>query len=238
MSFEFELPESLPTSNRVTEPGFYHCVVTEIDEQPRDRNDALIEGFKPTFEVLDGTVRANGVCTQRGCTYEQTLFSARPGQKEGAIKWNKAKQAAFLIATGLVTKDQLGKSVKINLADALQKQVVVNIVPKNDDSGYLEIAWANIYAVDDPKVAAVPKDVVALRLIGKESAAAPAANATAPANGNGTTKAAAKAPARTAPNPATTPDPNNANPARGTTATGSTGTTSNATVAAGGDWKL
>ncbi len=235
MPFEFELPETLPSSSRVQEPGFYHCVVTELDEEPRDRSNALMEGFKPTFEVLDGTARVNNVCTQRGFTHEQTLFSAKPGQSEGAIKWNKAKQAAFLIATGLVSKDQLGKSVNINLADALQKQVVINLVPKNDDSGYLEIAWANIYAVDDPKVAAVPKDVAALRLIGKESAAAPAASAAAtPA------KAPAKPATRSTPNPATTPDPNNANPARGQTSTGSTGAAaaSNATVAAGGDWKL
>lgn len=236
MEFEFDLPETLPSNNKVQEPGFYHCVVTEIDEQPRDKNNALMEGFKPTFEVLDGTARVNNVCTQRGFTHEQILFSPKPGQSEGGIKWSKAKQAAFLLATGLVNKDHLGKSVKINLADALQKQVVINLVPKNDDSGYLEIAWANIYAVDDPKVAAVPKDVAALRLIGKESAAAPAANATAAA-----AKPAAKASTsarNTAANPALTPDPNNANAARGQTSTSPSGATTNATVAAGGDWKL
>jgi hypothetical protein len=228
MAFTLDLPETIPSSSRVEEPGTYHVVVTEVEEEPRDKSGALLEGFKVHFEVLDGTTRVNNVCSQRGFTHEHMFFTPRPSDSEGSIKWNRAKQAAILLATGLTSKEQLGKSVQVNLADMQQKQCVINLVRSNRDERYLEVAFANIYAVDDPKVAAVPKDVAALRLIGKEAAAAPApTTAAAPA------KPATKPAARSTPNPATTPDPNNANPARGQASTNPT-----TTVAASGDWKL
>ena len=56
------------------------------------------------------------------------------------------------------------KGAKIDLNDALNKQVVLK-VKRSKDGQYINLDGANIYAVDDEKVAAVPKNVAALRLI-------------------------------------------------------------------------
>lgn len=197
MSFEYDAPDEMPKSNFLEAPGTYHCAVSDVDEQPVNDNHMAIDGFKVSLEVLDGTVRHNNVCTETGKTVDVIFFNGKPTDKDGG-KFAKQKQFAFLVAAGLASEADLAKRLVIDLPKAKGRQIVVTFEADERNPKYLRIAGTKIYAVDDPRVAAIPKDAKALALIGK--APKPGAAAASPAksaNGNGN--------GASAPKPAATP---------------------------------
>jgi hypothetical protein len=137
------------------------------------------------------------------------LFSVRGDETEKGLKWKKAKQAAFLVAAGLAKKEDLGKNVEFDWQNAVQNQIVIE-VQKQQDSEFVDVTFANIFAVDDPKVAAIPKDKALLKLIGKEHAAPGAAvtngakSTTKPATNTAAKSGPAPTPPATGNAPATT----------------------------------
>ena len=180
MSMRFDLPPELPSSNYLEDPGTYHMVVTNVEEEPvSETSSKVINGFRVTFEVLEGTVRNAKGCTDIGKTLALIFWHPSPTDTENGRKWASAKQAAFLIATGLATQKSLGGSVDVNLSDAIQRQVVMS-VEKGKDDKFLQLSYANIWAVDDPHAEKFPKNQKALALIGKAApspSASPAAKA-------------------------------------------------------------
>jgi hypothetical protein len=208
----FDMPEKISSSNFLKEKGKYHVVVTAYDLEPRNKNNELIEGFTVDFEVLEGTVRHNNICTEVGKTYQHTFYNVAPNDSEKQKERKNAQRAAFYIATELATKADLGKQIKFDINDCLNRQCVIELQFKNkkDDvtgewipTEFLEIAYANIWAVDDRYAAATPKDIVALKIIGKEHAATNGAPATAKSATNGTAKAASTKTSATKQEPAT-----------------------------------
>ena len=160
--FELECPEDIDgQSNFLTEPGTYHAVVIAVDEAPTSKAGVLLEGFRVEFAVLDGTVAG-----QKGKQFDIMFFKPKLTDKNGG-EFAKRKQARFAIATGILPRAEPGKRVTVDLQQANGLQLVVELEHQKDmttgePTKFLQLAWANIYHVDDPAVAKVPKDATAL----------------------------------------------------------------------------
>lgn len=170
MSFEFDAPESLPTGggNWLDKPGTYHLVVTAVDEEPISRKKELISGFKVDFQALEGTVRdADGKFTEEDKTTDIVFFNPKITDKNEGL-FARQKQAAFFVATGLMTEDQLGKSgIKIDLKQAVGRHVIATMEEETSGQGkkFIRLAYADIFHIDDPRAANFPKNEKAMSLI-------------------------------------------------------------------------
>ena len=169
----FELPSeedmAAGSGNFLQAPGMYHLQVVSVNESPVNRStNAAIDGFEVELVALEGDNAKKTI---------DVLFHAPKMSSKDGGKWAKNKQAAFLIATGLVDETKLGKSVQVDLQDAVNRQCVAEFeLGKANDKGkqYLQLAWANIYHIDDPRGANCPKNVAALGIIPKTQRRDPA----------------------------------------------------------------
>lgn len=182
MPTAFDMPsqEDMATGgNYLAEPGTYHMQITHVDEQPTSKGSTAIDGFRIELSVLEGQHKDKET--------DIIFFNPKQSGKDGG-KWARNKQAAFLIAAGLVTEQQLGQRVEIDLKSAEGRQVVVELeLGEANDKGrqFLQLAWANIYHVDDPRVATVAKNAAALGIIPKQLRRDPASFATGKKDGSG-----------------------------------------------------
>jgi hypothetical protein len=134
-------------TDRLSVPGWYHMSVVEADVN--DDKGLPIDGFRVEFAALDGP-NANK-------TFKMTFFNPSLKQKEEAQKWSSRKQTAFLVATGLMTESQLASDVEWDTEDVKGRQVVMHLQEddreENKGKGYLQLAYSDIFHVDDPRVA-------------------------------------------------------------------------------------
>lgn len=169
MAMAFEAPEDLSSgdSNRLSEPGTYHLIITNVREG-EGPNGKPCDGFTFEADVLAGTTEG---C--HGKTVKETIFAPNFKSSDDAQKMSRKKLAAFFIASDAMTPDQLGKSVNIELSEAVGKQIVAEFdrQMEKDAQGkytvptkYIQISYANIYHVDDPDVKDVPKHKEALKM--------------------------------------------------------------------------
>lgn len=149
--FQFEMPEKLDVpSTRLEKRGKYHCLVNSVldGEDPRGNP---IEGFTVYFSVLGGSEDRKEAI--------QIFFSG--GASEYFVSLNKSLQAKFLIATNLVNPAKKGERVLVDLKKAVTSQVIVDFgVYKSKKDGNEYMTVKDIWHVDDPRVADVPKDDV------------------------------------------------------------------------------
>lgn len=174
MSFDFDTSEDVQGGGGfLSEPGTYHVTITNILDGVGKKGKPLEHGgFTVEADVMSGTVK--------GCEsakWSETLFAPN-GSSEKGDEWAKKKITAFLLAVDLMTPSQLGKPISVELSDAIGRQFLVRLQKEMDFNGetgkydlpgkYLEIAFANIYHVDDPEVKDIPKNGDAIGLIPKE----------------------------------------------------------------------
>lgn len=162
MSFVFDAPEVDDFESGglwLSEPGTYHCSVSEVNESPTNKDGEPLDGFKVKLTALAGTV-----ADQKERTVNLLFFNPNMSSKDGG-KFARRKQAKFLYATGLLNENQLGQRVEIDLQHALGRQVIATL---EKDGNFLQLSYDNIYHVDDPQASKFPKDEAALRLIPKE----------------------------------------------------------------------
>lgn len=166
MPMTFETPtaeEMVNEGGYLDTPGTYHLCVTEgIEGMARQ---TAIDGFSLECDVLGGTVE--------GCEGKKTsltFFSPKPDGKPMGRK----KIGALLTAVNAMDPNDLGRSVNVEIEDLAGEQFVVTLAQqmKPDDNGnytiktkFLEVNYADVYHVDDPEVAAVPKDEDAIGMI-------------------------------------------------------------------------
>jgi hypothetical protein len=185
-------------AERLGEPGWYHMMVNHADIN--SRKGEPIDGFRVEFAVQHGS--------ESGKTFEKTFFNPRLSDSEKAQAWAARKQTALLIAAGFMTESQLASDVDFDTDDMMGRQVVIHLVPddqeQNRGKGYLDLAFADIFHVDDPRVAEKkialnpqvlgllppalrrdPKSFDLEKLTGKKQVAGAAAGAGSAANGNG-----------------------------------------------------
>lgn len=165
MSFVMETSEEIGGSASdlyLQQPGTYHCVVRDIQEGRGPKGNP-INGFMVELSVLDGTVEG-----QKDKQHNLLLFSPDLSKSASSQEWSKKKQTAFVVATGLLDLSRLGQRVEIDLQQAIGRQIVLTL-QENEHEGRknLELAYANIYHVDDPRAAKFPKDKEALGIVPK-----------------------------------------------------------------------
>lgn len=183
---EYQTGDNFDAGGSFKIPGRYHLIVDYAEENPTDRNgqprpDVMYEvGFK-----IVGAANPAHVDKK----IDQISFFAPKGtEKDGGVFIRK-KSDRFLLAVNLLQPDDIGKSKSINLAQAAGQQLCAEFALS--EKGYMQIAFANIYHVDDPEAADIPKNEKLLtiidpscRRVGQKPASAsttPAA-ATAPIN--------------------------------------------------------
>ena len=165
MSFTLDTTEDIGGSageKYLTEPGTYHCVVVSVDEGKGPKGNP-INGFTAELAVLDGTVAG-----QKDRETSVTFFSPDASKSEASQEWNRKKQTAFAIATGLLDLAKLGSKVEIDLQEAVGRQLVIQLAHADDDKKFLQINYANIYHVDDPRAEKFPKSKEGLAIVPKE----------------------------------------------------------------------
>lgn len=127
--------------------GWYLFTVTDAFEGKRQTKDG--------FEMMDGISIETAVVggDHDSKRFTLNLWDPKLSSKDQG-KSAAQKQAAFLIATDVITPNDLGKEVEYDAADSIGAFFVAELVAgKPTDSGkvYLELAYSNIYHVDDPR---------------------------------------------------------------------------------------
>jgi hypothetical protein len=125
------------------EPGKYHAMLLHADENPVDKDKNPIDGFKIQFLVMAGD--------QKGKQMDLTLYNPDMSKSEKAIAFAERKQTACLIALGLLTEQQMGQEVVVELANAMNppRQFFIEL-EKQEGKEFLSLCYANIYHIDDP----------------------------------------------------------------------------------------
>lgn len=152
--------------NWMSEPGIYHMLVVESTEQPTKRDGSPISEAicRVTLSCLAGTVDG-----QRDNGFDLTFWHGKPGDEKSQAYATK-RLDRFFLATGLMTRAEIEQKVlkDIELADANGRQLVLELEERESATTgkkFLDLKFAEIYHVDDPAVASVPKDAAALKLI-------------------------------------------------------------------------
>jgi len=164
-TFEFDAAETLaPETTRLSKPGKYHVCITEV--RTEQKNGESIDGFQIECDVMAGDHPE-----EAGSTLSLTLYNPS-GDNEASRRIAKQAQTAFFIATCQIDPNALGKPCKIDLADANGRQIIIDVDRQKKKEGgklvdtkYMKVNYSNIYHVDDPEVAKVPKDMETIGLI-------------------------------------------------------------------------
>lgn len=147
------------------EPGTYHCIVMETNEQPSTKAGALIDGFQVKFAALAGTTSG-----QEKKEIELIFWNAKLTDTEKQQAMSEKKQNRFLEAVGLLDRHQEGE-LEIELNQAVGRQCVMTLVYKQkknekgeyvDDTTGLQLSYADIFHIDDPEAASFPKNEKAI----------------------------------------------------------------------------
>lgn len=168
MAISFDAPEEMQgESPYVNEPGHYHFIVTKVNEGAGP-SGTMIDGFSFELDALGGTVE--GVL---GKIRTETLFMPDLSQSDKSQLAARRKLAAFFIAADLMKPSDLGKPCNIDVAKVVGRQIIIELereMEKDTEGKYtkptrfLRIAYSNIYHVDDPAVAKVPKNMDAFNM--------------------------------------------------------------------------
>lgn len=161
---EMDMPEKMEQEgNFLAEPGTYHFAVLAVDEQPTSKDGRPLDGFKVHCCAMDGTTAG-----QQKREIELMFFAPKMSDKNNG-EFAKRKMARFAAACGILPAATPGARVSVDLQQAAGRQFVAEVERGTDAAGnptkFLQLAWANIYHVDDPAVAQVPKDAAALGLL-------------------------------------------------------------------------
>lgn len=133
--------------------GVYHFIVEEAKDGIKMNIEEAFDGFSVRLKVLHGP--------EEGKTTYINLMDGQESHKDGGKACN-AKQCAFLVASNLLTPDQLkGAQFSFDEQNSIGAQIIADFrLGKPNDKGkrYLELHYSNIYHVDDPRSASVAKD--------------------------------------------------------------------------------
>jgi hypothetical protein len=166
---KYRAPETVETGggNWLTQPGTYHVVITGADEEPHNAKGELMDAFRITAQALEGTVKdEDGMFTEKDKTVDLMFFNPKLTDKNEGL-FARQKQARFFLATGLLTEEQLGTEVDIDLENAVGRQVVLTLEEQDGkgDRKFLSLHFADIWHIDDPAVAKFPQCVASKKLI-------------------------------------------------------------------------
>jgi len=188
--FDFDLsdmpenPESLNSAGNRPTPGRGMAIVTKYEEySQRSKGKA----HTVTLEIVAWAVLSNGTwvvsTADNGRTHDENIYHEDPTGK----KFWQRRCLTLAIAAGVVTVDQYqrakaeGRGLSFDLHNAVGRPIMVEFIEepdKNDPAkkylrvGNIGLGW---HHVNDPKVAAWPKDLQRLQRMGITATAAHAA---------------------------------------------------------------
>lgn len=217
MPLDFDAPEDAAAGggNFLTTPGTYHFVVSHVDERAKKNDGTPVDAICIHATVVDGTTRKDGVCTEREREVKLTLHDPKPTSKDGG-EFSRKKQARAFIALGAMKPADLGKrGIRIDLTQCVGRQFVAKIEVKDGERGgkFADLAYADIWHIDDPEAASYPKSEqaiamipTALRLPVEAFAALKGASGASGSNGSAGSSPAASTSTHAAPAPSTNID--------------------------------
>lgn len=140
--------ESIYLEHTAANAGKYVLRVVDAHEDGRPTKDGIepINGFSVECEVV-----GNG--DNDGKKINLTLFNGKISSKDGG-KFAMQKQFALLVATDVVTPNQLGTEFEYDPVNSVNSLFVVELAlgqPTDNGKQYLEIHYSNVYHIDDPR---------------------------------------------------------------------------------------
>ena len=168
---KYRAPETVETGggNWLQQPGTYHIVITGADENPTNAAGGPIDGFRITGQALEGTAKdEDGKFTEKDKTVDLIFWNPKLTDKNEGL-FARQKQGKFFLATGLMTEDQLGSDVDIDLEDSIGRHVIVTLeeTEGTGDRKFLQLHFSSIWHIDDPAVAKFPQCAKSKGLIPK-----------------------------------------------------------------------
>jgi hypothetical protein len=169
---EFELEENYddPTSKWLSMEGTYHLYINKYMENVTNKDGEPMNCFCIEVEAMDGTARQDGKFLQAGRTKELNFFWPGDDTSDKGRAMMMKKISRLYLATGLVPPGTKGK-VSVDREDMQGRQFIAKLVYEDDEAkskGWLQISYADVYHVDDPEVATIPKQAELLAEIPKE----------------------------------------------------------------------
>lgn len=149
--------------------GTYHVVVNKVAEGESIKGTP-IDGLTVVFEVMGGTSEG-----QQGKTHTESFFL--PTLQDTKPEMKLRRFTAMAIAGNVLKPEQLGTDADIPFIEMIGHQMLVkfNHQMEKDGNGdytieteYLQVAYSDLFHVDDPAVKDIPKNADALSIIPKE----------------------------------------------------------------------
>ena len=129
-----------------------HVQVADVDMNPKKKDGNMMTGAigKLTFMVLAAD-QESAVKKTTG----EIFFPPKQDSKDGG-KFSQKKLTRLFVALGLMSPSDVGKNVDVPFESAKGRQIIAHFT-KNKD-GFFQIAWADIYHVDDLDKQSVPRN--------------------------------------------------------------------------------
>lgn len=173
MAIQVDMPEEIKEGggNFLRAPGRYHFAVIETDESPmtHQKPPQPFDGFRIEAAVLCGP--------EKGKQHEFDFRTPMPTWSEKGIEMGRKKIAACMVATGFAGPENMGKGMTVELKQCVGRQFFAEVDFEKDEDGndkvsengkkFLQLAWSNIYHVDDPMAKDFSLDDKALALLPK-----------------------------------------------------------------------
>lgn len=137
-------------------PGRYHVVVTEVTDIVNDQTQETV-GFELKLQVADGTV-----ADQKLKSFKQKYYLPSSSHKDGGVFASKQLKALCLVS-GLVSPTATNRA-QIDFAQLTDLQFICDVKERKfkdrdgNEGKTIEIAGLNMWHVDEPEVANVPKN--------------------------------------------------------------------------------
>ncbi len=162
-----DAPQSNENSPYVRKPGRFHVIIMAQEANPaKPDNSGYVDGFEVTFGVVAGTE-----ADQFDKSTSSVFFNPNEDQKDKGV-FCARKIDRLMKAACLVGDTEAGQEVSVDLADLINKQVVIELCEKknspqakNPNGTHIELAWDRIWHIDHPEVKDVPKNEDFLALI-------------------------------------------------------------------------
>jgi hypothetical protein len=166
-TYEFDTTEDIGggggagSGNYCKVAGWYHATVATFSPG-RSKKGEPIKGIYLEFDVSAGTVEG-----QENKIIGFTLWDPKLNASDAGKLWAAKKRTNLLLAVDAMKPSQIGGRVTLgNYEEIVSRQVCLQI--DLNDGGYAELAYADIYHVDDPACEHVPKSAPDLSVIPAE----------------------------------------------------------------------
>lgn len=147
------MPQSgVPEASKyVTNPGWYHFIVTQVEVNPLNHNSGqLIQGVRVTAEVVAGTD-----LSQVNKIHRETFLDGQPHHKDGG-EFASSRQIRCLAALGILPRVNPGEQFEPDWTAGRGRDFVAKISAGSDER-FKQIDGLHIYAPTDASVKDVPK---------------------------------------------------------------------------------